>query len=102
MFADYPEPSGLLNNFTCAHVANESGYCDPKFDALMAQAANETDKTQRYQLYHQAEDLLNQAEPFIPLHHYMHTRVVRETLKGLPENNPKGNIYAKDMYFVQP
>ncbi|WP_105901289.1 peptide ABC transporter substrate-binding protein [Vibrio gangliei] len=101
-FADYPEPSGLLDSFTCGHVANESGYCDPKFDDLMKKASNEADQTKRYQIYQQAEALLNQAEPFIPLHHYMHTRLVRETLKGFPDNNPKGNIYAKDMYFVQP
>lgn len=100
-FADYPEPSGLLEGFTCGHVANESGYCDPKFDDLMAKAGNEQDQAKRYALYQKAERILNQAEPFIPLHHYMHTRVVRETLKGFPKNNSKGNIYAKDMYFIE-
>ena len=100
-FADYPEPSGLLDAFTCDHISNESGYCDPKFDELMIKAGNEPEKGKRYQLYQEAEKRLNQAEPFIPLHHYMHTRIVRETLKGFPTNNSKGNIYAKDMYFIE-
>lgn len=100
-FGDYPEPSSILEAFMCGHVANESGYCDETFDRLMKQASESDTQEKRYQLYSQAESLLGDAAPIIPLYHYNHTRLVRHTLKGFPENNPKGNIYAKDMYFVE-
>ncbi|MCZ8498873.1 hypothetical protein O9929_15980 [Vibrio lentus] len=31
-FGDYPEPSALLEAFTCGHTANESGYCNSDYD----------------------------------------------------------------------
>lgn len=99
-FGDYPEPSALLEGFTCGHTANESGYCNPKFDKLMQQASLITKQDERFKVYQQAEELLNESAAVIPLYHYNHTRLVRNTLKGLPINNPKGNIYAKDLYFV--
>ncbi|MDK9736268.1 peptide ABC transporter substrate-binding protein [Vibrio sp. D404a] len=99
-FGDYPEPSALLEGFTCGHTANESGYCNPEFDKLMQQASVITQQDERFKVYQQAEALLNESAAVIPLYHYNHTRLVRNTLKGLPINNPKGNIYAKDLYFV--
>jgi len=100
-FGDYPEPSSILAGFKCGAVGNESGYCDPRFDALMEKASTASTQTQRYQLYAEAETLVGDAAVVIPLYHYNHTRLVRSTLRGLPENNPKGNLYAKDMYFVE-
>ncbi len=73
-----------------------------KFDELMQRASVTADKAKRYQLFNQAETILAEASPIIPLYYYKHTRLVRNTLKGFPINNPKGNIYAKDMYFVAP
>lgn len=99
-FGDFAEPSSVLGSFTCGHVGNESGFCNERFDRLIKQAANTADQAQRYALFSQAEQLLMENSPVIPLYHYNHTRLVRASLKGFPENNPKGNIYAKDMYFV--
>lgn len=100
-FGDYAEPSALLESFTCENPTNESGFCEPKFDSLMALASNTTEESARYQLYQQAEAILSASVPVIPLYNYTQTRMVRDTLKGFPENNPRGNIYAKDMYFVK-
>jgi len=100
-FGDYAEPSSILEAFTCEHTANESGFCNSKFDQLMKSAGNTEDESQRYTIYQQAEEILNDASPMIPLYHYNHTRLVRSTLKGFPNNNPKGNIYAKDMFFTK-
>ncbi|MFM2581806.1 ABC transporter substrate-binding protein [Vibrio fortis] len=99
-FGDYPEPSALLEGFTCGHTANESGYCNPEFDKLMQQASLITKQEDRFKIYQKAEVLLNESAAVLPLYHYNHTRLVRNSLKGLPVNNPKGNIYAKDLYFV--
>ncbi|MDO6707964.1 peptide ABC transporter substrate-binding protein [Photobacterium sp. 1_MG-2023] len=99
-FGDYAEPSSVLNSFTCHHVNNETGFCDAQFDTLLKRASDEQDETKRYRLYRQAEQILDQSMPVMPIYHYNHTRLVKSNLKGFPSNNPKGNIYAKDMYFV--
>ncbi|UTM55935.1 peptide ABC transporter substrate-binding protein [Photobacterium sp. CCB-ST2H9] len=99
-FGDYAEPSSILNSFTCGHPGNETGFCNPDFDALLKQAADVSDEPTRYGLYRQAEQILDKASPVMPVYYYNHTRLVKSNLKGFPRNNPKGNIYAKDMYFV--
>ncbi|SDH23033.1 oligopeptide transport system substrate-binding protein [Vibrio xiamenensis] len=101
-FGDYAEPSSVLASYTCNNVENETGFCDQKFDDLLQQASVTSDKAERYALFHQAETRLADAAPVIPLYYYKQTRLVQKTLKGFPTNNPKGNIYAKDMYFIEP
>ncbi|MFA0544261.1 ABC transporter substrate-binding protein, partial [Vibrio sp. 10N.222.52.B7] len=44
-FGDYPEPSALLEAFTCGHTANESGYCNPDYDELLQQASKTEDQS---------------------------------------------------------
>ena len=100
-FGDYPKPSALLEAFTCDHTANESGFCNPEYDELLQQASKTEDQANRFALYQHAESILNESAAVMPLYHYNHTRLVRNTLKGFPNNNPKGNIYAKDLYFIQ-
>ncbi|MGF1852616.1 peptide ABC transporter substrate-binding protein [Vibrio satsumensis] len=100
-FGDYPEPSALLEAFTCDHTANESGYCNTDYDELLQQASKTEEQSKRFALYQHAESILNESAAVMPLYHYNHTRLVRNTLKGFPNNNPKGNIYAKDLYFIQ-
>nr|WP_284694951.1 peptide ABC transporter substrate-binding protein [Photobacterium galatheae] len=99
-FGDYAEPSSILSSFTCGHPGNETGFCNSDFDALLKQAADVSDESTRYGLYRQAEQILDHAAPVMPVYYYNHTRLVKSHLKGFPRNNPKGNIYAKDMYFV--
>ena len=100
-FADFAEPYAMLARFQCGHSNNETGYCDSRFDDFLKRAGEANSQAERYQLYHQAEALLNEASPVIPLYHYSHTRLVKPELKGFPDNNPKGNIYAKDLFFVE-
>lgn len=99
-FGDYAEPSSVLSSFTCGHVSNETGFCNKEFDALLKQAADITDEQKRYGIYREAEHILDLYSPIMPIYHYNHTRLVKSHLKGFPDNNPKGNIYAKDMYFI--
>lgn len=99
-FGDYAEASSVLEIFTCNHISNESGFCNAEFDQLMKEASSESNDTIRNKLYAQAETVLSANAPIIPLYQYNHTRLVKTALRGLPKNNPKGNIYAKDLYFV--
>lgn len=99
LFGDYVEPSSMLNSFRCQDPQNESGYCNPAFDGLLQQASDTLDGSTRTGLYRQAEQLLMDEMPTIPVYHYNQMRLVDPTLRGLPSQNLKGAIATKDLYF---
>ncbi|WP_447830101.1 peptide ABC transporter substrate-binding protein [Aeromonas salmonicida] len=99
LFGDYVEPSSVLNSFRCQDPQNESGYCNPAFDGLLQQASDTLDGSTRTGLYRQAEQLLMDEMPAIPVYHYNQMRLVDPTLRGLPSQNLKGAIATKDLYF---
>ncbi|QXB54667.1 peptide ABC transporter substrate-binding protein [Aeromonas sp. FDAARGOS 1415] len=102
LFGDYVEPSSMLGSFRCQDPQNESGYCNPAFDGLLQQASDTLDATARAGIYHQAEQLLMEEMPVIPVYHYNQMRLVDPLLRGLPSRNLKGAIATKDLYFGQP
>ncbi|MFQ2092914.1 peptide ABC transporter substrate-binding protein [Aeromonas taiwanensis] len=102
LFGDYVEPSSMLGSFRCQDPQNESGYCNPAFDSLLQQASDTLDATARAGIYHQAEQLLMEEMPVIPVYHYNQMRLVDPLLRGLPSHNLKGAIATKDLYFGQP
>ncbi|PJG58499.1 peptide ABC transporter substrate-binding protein [Aeromonas cavernicola] len=99
LFGDYVEPSAMLNSFRCQDPQNESGYCDPEFDARLQQASETLDKATRTARYQAAEQLLLDQVPIIPIYHYNQMRLIDPTLRGLPSQNLKGAIATKDLYF---
>lgn len=66
--ADYPDPQNFLDIlFHCNSLDNKSGYCNPDVDTLLEQARTESDETARFELYHQAEQLIIDDGAWIPL-----------------------------------
>jgi oligopeptide transport system substrate-binding protein len=66
--ADYPDPRdwfGML--FGCQGAFNQYGYCNPAFDQLVARADTATALSDRLALYNQAQTLLMQDAPVLPL-----------------------------------
>ena len=71
-------------------------------DGLLQQASETLDANVRSGIYHQAEQLLMEEVPVIPVYHYNQMRLVDPALRGLPSRNLKGAIATKDLYFSQP
>jgi len=65
--ADYMDPFTFLSIFYTPTGANGTGWWDPKYVALLDEANRTTDQTQRYKLLAQAEKILLDAQPVIPL-----------------------------------
>lgn len=101
LFGDYADPYAMLGQFRCRDPQNESGYCDEQFDALLVQAQNTLDVRQRARLYQQAEMILNEAVPAIPLYYYTQARLVDPTLRGLPLDGIHTVLPSRDLYFSQ-
>jgi oligopeptide transport system substrate-binding protein len=65
--ADYMDPFTFLSIFYTPGGTNGTGWWDPKYVALLDEANRTTDQAQRYKLLAQAEQLLLDAQPVIPL-----------------------------------
>ena len=68
--ADYPDPENFLDIlFYSESSNNNTQYSNPEVDQLLLQARTETDQAKRYQLYQQAEEIIVDEAPWIPLWH---------------------------------
>jgi len=65
--ADYMDPFTFLGIFYTAGGNNGTGWWDPKYAALLDEANRTVDHQKRYALLAQAEGLLLEAQPVIPL-----------------------------------
>ncbi len=65
--ADYPHANNQLGLFTCGGGNNDNQYCNKDYDALMAQAAGESDQDKQVALYNQAQTILMNDAAMLPL-----------------------------------
>ena len=80
---DYPDPEDLIDLlFHSTSRQNNTKYKSPQLDALVEQARTESDSTKRLQLYQQAEQILIQDMPWIPLYFGQDHFVVKPKVKG--------------------
>jgi oligopeptide transport system substrate-binding protein len=69
---DYPDPNTFLDLFLTGGGNNRTGWSDPAYDALIADAASEPDPAKRLALLAQAEHLLIAKQAVIcPLYFYV-------------------------------
>ena len=66
--ADYPDPENFLDIlFHSESTNNHTHYSNPEVDDLLMRARVETDATLRYSLYNQAEQMILDDAPWVPL-----------------------------------
>lgn len=81
--ADYPDPQNFLDiKLRSTSPNNETGYSNPEVDALLDQALNETDEDKRNELYQQAEEIIVQDAPWIPLYHGKASALIKPYVEG--------------------
>ena len=65
---DFPDAAGFLECFMTGAPGNDGGYSNSEFDALMKKAQVETDRSKRINYLHEAEKILIDDMPLIPLY----------------------------------
>ena len=80
--ADYNDPMSFLDMFLTGGGNNDAKYENPEYDALIAQAKAETDATTRWQLLHDAEDMLMGDWAVAPLFYYPHKFMMNDDIHG--------------------
>jgi oligopeptide transport system substrate-binding protein len=80
---DYPDPEDIIDLlFYSTSRQNNTHYSNPDFDKMVEEARTETDPTKRLQLYQDAEQILIQDLPWIPLWFGREHFVVKPRVKG--------------------
>ena len=83
--ADYADPGTFLGLFVGGSGMNHTFYDNPAFDKLIARAGAAAGSG-RMELLQQAEALLMQDMPVIPLYYYVSRHLVRPRVSGYTDN----------------
>ncbi|SFC55085.1 peptide ABC transporter substrate-binding protein [Clostridium uliginosum] len=96
--ADYIDPMTFLDMWESTSGMNDAGYNNPKYDKLVEAAKIEQDATKRFELMHQAEDVLMEDMPIIPLNYNSKVKGVKSYVKDV-NVSPLGFIYFDKAYI---
>ncbi|MGD1277922.1 MAG: peptide ABC transporter substrate-binding protein [Tepidisphaeraceae bacterium] len=83
-YGDYDDPSTFTDKYLSDAENNEAKWSNARYDQLCAEAQKEVDAHRRLQLLSQAEHLLLQDAPILPLYHYVNGYMFRDNVKGIP------------------
>ena len=82
-FADYNDPLTFLAMFLSYSDQNHSSYNNPEYDRLINIAMNSGDNAVRMKAFHNAEKILMNDMPIIPLYFHTTSALMRPNLKGV-------------------
>jgi ABC-type oligopeptide transport system substrate-binding subunit len=91
--ADFPDPDNFLR---LAEFRTTSGWRNETYERLVQQARELMDQTGRLTLYRQAEDILVEEAPIIPLHYGRSSRLIKPWVRRFP-TSPLKSWYFKDV-----
>ncbi len=80
---DYLDPNTYLACMVTGDGNNRTGWGDPRYDALLRQAASEVDPAKRMRMLRDAEALLLDQSPIIPIYQYWITDLVKPYVRGI-------------------
>jgi oligopeptide transport system substrate-binding protein len=96
-FGDYGDANTFLDMFQTGNGNNETGYASRQYDDLIARAAAELDPARRAELFQEAERILLDDAPILPLYVYTNKYLIRPNVGGI-SRNPRNIITARCIY----
>lgn len=94
---DYNDANTFLDAYKTADNGNNmTGWENPKYKDLMAQATKETDNAKRLQLLQKAEQVFMAEYPAAPIYDYTNLYIVKDYVKGMAPDL-LGNINFKNV-----
>lgn len=91
--ADYNDPQNFLFlGEGRTGPLNYAGFDNPRYNELMMAAEQESDLLERAELMHQAEAIMMEAQPYIPIYYYVSKQLVSPKIKGWIDNAPDRHL----------
>ena len=79
---DYADPNSFLNLWITNGANNQTGWSNADYDRLIADAGQTNDRSARYRDFQQAEVILLDDAPILPVFFYTHAFLIRPSVKG--------------------
>lgn len=83
---DVLDPVNFIECFTSGNGNNRTGWSSEKYDALVAASRSAATEDERYALLRQAEALLVEAAPIVPVYFYTRVYLRHPAVQGAPAN----------------
>lgn len=97
-YGDYGDPTTFLDLLHTDDGNNDRKYSNPEYDALLAQAAEETDPDARLRILERAEAIImNQDLPMVPIFHYTTLYMFDATRFTGIASHPRGRQYLSNI-----
>ncbi len=97
---DYADPYSFLQLFRTGHGQNDYGFSNSLYDSLLEQIAAERIPARRRRLMEEAERVLLEELPIIPVYTYVTKRLVDPHLRGWA-SNVMDHHYSKHMFLLR-
>ena len=83
---DFRDPVTFLDILRSDNGRNDTGYANPYYDALLDRAAGETEPARRMALLREAEAMMLEQQPVMPIYFYVNRRLVKPWVTGWQDN----------------
>jgi oligopeptide transport system substrate-binding protein len=97
---DYADPTTFLDLYTKESGNNNSNWWSDDYDRLLAEAATVIDTEERYAIMQEAEKILLDELPIMPIYYYMTTYLLDRRVKGwypnLLDHHPYKYVYLEE------
>jgi oligopeptide transport system substrate-binding protein len=94
---DYVDPNTFLDLWITGGGNNRAGWASPAYDTLIARAAATRDPSARLEIFKEAESLLMQAMPIMPIYFYRSKSLIQPSVRGwhptLLDHHPYKHIH---------
>jgi oligopeptide transport system substrate-binding protein len=90
---DFNDPMTFLDMWTAENGNNDTGWADADYDALIKSAQQEVDKTKRIAILQQAETILLERGPIIPIYYYSSNLLMSRFVKGFQPHNRDVHLF---------
>ncbi len=78
----FVDPVVNLDYFLGDSPNNRTGWVNEEFDRIMTESKVEQDQEKRYEMLHQAEEILMEDFPMMPIYFYTNTYLMKTNIKG--------------------
>lgn len=97
---DYEDAYTFAQLLESANEQNDSGYHNPRYDALLAAASAEPDIARRAEHLQEAERIMLADQPILPLYFYVTKRMVKPWVRGY-EGNIMDHVYTRHLSILK-
>lgn len=98
---DYLDPSTFLDLWISSSGNNQTGFANSEYDRLIDLAARSFEHNERMEYFQQAERVLLDELPVLPIYYYVSSKLIRESVQGwypnLLDRHPYKYVYLEPL-----